>query len=317
MLPTIQDAIERHYDLRLVHVVPGSRQFVAETYVLETACGQQYFCKITSKPLFIREIIPALPLVAYLHHQGIERICRPIATRDQALSITVGDRLVVLHTYIDGAVQSYDYDVRAYGQLVAQIHGLATPEQGDTSHREDFTFPYGEYWDERFEQPLRHVTNTPIDQAFQRVLRRHEDQIRRFKIRFEALAVSAAEKQAPLVITHGDGPGNVLMRAPQDIYLIDWDEAMVTPAERDIWMIDHVPGFLEGYRDGRPDFMIDQDLRGFYTLKYFFQRHMHYTAEILNEELDEATRRQHLSDMDRELSEKGWMAPRLAEVWDD
>ena len=32
------------------------------------------------------------------------------------------------------------------------------------------------------------------------------------------------------VITHGDGPGNILKDASGEIYLVDWDDVLLAPA---------------------------------------------------------------------------------------
>lgn len=104
------------------------------------------------------------------------------------------------------------------------------------------------------------------------------------------------------------------MKSAKDIYVIDWDEAALTPAERDTWMIDHIPEFMEGYKSVRPNFTINADLRSFYTLKYYFQRNMHYFSEILKEDADAQYRLKNVDKLDHELSDQGWMAPRLQEV---
>jgi len=310
MKPEFRTAIEERYNLKIQNCEPGPRQFVAETYVLEDEESNQYFCKLVDKPLFIEEIIRALPLVAAMHAQGIERICYPIENAN-GLYLFVKDTLIVLYNHIP-ALQSEDYSAYALGQLTAQIHAL-TPHKTPESSREDFTFPYRELFDQRFDGTLASRRVDPVTKAFQAVLRRHEAEIRGHVAEFQRLAKVCWGEAREFVITHGDAPGNVLVKSLEDIYIIDWDEALLAPAERDLWMIDHIPEFMEGYKSTRPDFAINATLRSFYILKYYLQRNMHYFSEILKEEAEEEYRLSQVHKLEEELL-RGWMLPRLQEV---
>jgi ribosomal protein S18 acetylase RimI-like enzyme len=117
-----------------------------------------------------------------------------------------------------------------------------------------------------------------------------------------------------MVFTHGDAPGNVLVKSPDDIYIIDWDELSLAPPERDMWMIDHLPEFMDGYKSILPEFFLDSDMRNFCVLKYYFQRNMHYFFEILKETATSKERLKQVEKFDYELKE-GWMKPKLAQVW--
>ena len=54
-----------------------------------------------------------------------------------------------------------------------------------------------------------------------------------------------------LVLTHGDWPFNLLQSADGTIYLVEWDELLLAPAERDIWFARDDPAFSRGYRARR------------------------------------------------------------------
>jgi thiamine kinase-like enzyme len=55
-----------------------------------------------------------------------------------------------------------------------------------------------------------------------------------------------------LVLSHGDIPGNVMIRSHDDLTVIDWDELILAPVERDIWMTRHHDDFRKGYATSRP-----------------------------------------------------------------
>lgn len=305
--PAFQAAIERHYNLKIKQATPGPRQFVAETYILDCEDGEQYFCKIVDKPLFMPDIIAGLPAVEEMKNLGVDRISYPIRGRP-GLHFFLDDRLIFLMNYIP-APQSYDYSLFAFGKLTAQIHAVSGKMQIPVP-TECFAFPDRELFDERLERGLKAVVDDPVLSEFQKVLKRNEGNIRQLIEEFNRLAKICGKKIRPLVLTHGDAPGNVLMKSFDDIYIIDWDELMLAPPERDIWMVDHHPEFMEGYRSVLPDFAPDMDMRSFCMLRYYFRTTMHYFSEILKDSLYADERLDYLKKYEEEIT-TGWMMPKL------
>jgi hypothetical protein len=309
MKPHIRSAIESNYGIRLADCVAGPRQFVAETWILTDADGARYFCKLTDKPLFIPEIIRSLPAVAQMHARGIRNIAPPIAGV-QGWHFFSDETLVVLFDYIS-APQSYDYSNHAFGRLTAQIQAV-TPHVAAEMPCEDFHFPCRTLFDRRFEGALAMAPADAAGRELQKVLRAYEVEIRGYLAAMLRFGERCREQDGPLVITHGDAPGNVLVRAPEDIYLIDWDEIILAPPERDLWMMDHHADFMEGFRSVMPDYRIDPDRRGFCILKYYFRGMMHYFSEILGAG-DEACRLGHVRALEENLL-RGWMLPKLESI---
>ncbi len=214
---------------------------MAETYVLEDENGCEYFCKVVDKHLFIPEIIKSLPVVEEMHANGVERICYPIRG-GKGLYITVNGILIVLFNYIPFP-QNYEYRAYSLGQLIAQIH-LATPRMTVDISKESFEFTYRLKFEQQLENALQPKSAERALIALQKVLSTHEKSIRSYYAEFLRLTELCKKEACKLVITHGDAPGNVLVKAVDDLYIIDWDEVMLTAAERDFWMMDHVPEFM-------------------------------------------------------------------------
>ena len=309
MKPELRAAIENNYAISICKCISGPRQFVAETYILEDSKGCKYFCKLIDKPLFIREIIKSLPVVAQMHANGIDRITYPIRAHEK-LHIFVGDTLVVLFNYIP-ALQSYDYNAYSLGLLTAQIHAI-TPHITADIPRENFQFPGRSLFDAHFENSLCAQNIDPVIQALQKVLFAHEKDIHRHYSKFLQLGILCRSQPCELVITHGDAPGNVLVKSQEDIYIIDWDETMLAPAERDLWMVDHLPDFISGYESIQLSYAINKDMRSFYILKYYFRSMMHYFSEILGRG-DQEYRLIHVNNLEENLL-TGWMMPKLNEI---
>ena len=309
MSPHFRSAIEQNYQVELATCIPGPRQFVAQTFILTDVNGRRYFCKLTDKALFIPAIIESLPVNLEMRAKGIERISVPIPGK-RGLYLWMGDTLAVLYDYID-APQTYDYDALALGRLTAEIH-KATSRVSCKIPEEDFEFPFRTLFDERFKRILASHAGDPVLQALQLLLRKHKDRIRRCYSELIRLGSLAKSEPCDFVITHGDAPGNVLVKSADDLYIIDWDGILLAPPERDLWMVDHDPRFLEGYRSIQPDLTVSTTRRSFFICKSFFVYIVHILSEVLGH-ADETYRMSQIRNLKENVLE-GWMAPKLRDV---
>ena len=82
------------------------------------------------------------------------------------------------------------------------------------------------------------------------------------------------------------------------------------PAERDLWMLNDYPGFMDGYQSARPGFAPDSDNMKHALLKYYLSG----IAVSLEKILDENAALNHRLEMLQRVDErrlKGWMQPLL------
>ena len=82
--------------------------------------------------------------------------------------------------------------------------------------------------------------------------------------------------------THGDAGGNILV-TDEKYYIIDWDEVMYAPPERDAWVMSCREWAMNAFNDSLNQNGIDYKLRNeriaFYCYHMFFQ----YLNELLND----------------------------------
>jgi len=303
-------AINKNYNLSIQKCVAAPRQFVAQTYVLYNINGKQYFCKLVKKLLFIPGIIKTLPIIEEMHARGIEKIGYLIRGA-QGLHLFIDDTLVVLFNYIN-ANQSFDYNLQVLGKTIAEIH-VITPKIKLDAPEEKFEFPNRELFDERFEGALVSESADPIRLRFKKLLLKYEDEVRHNIDKLLSISKLCKERTDKLVLTHGDISTNVLVKSPDNIYIIDWDELRLAPAERDIWMLDEHPDFMKGYKNIRPDFTVNSNMRSFCILQYYFERMMYYFSEILDDMADSDYRMKCIKKLEQGRM-AGWILPKLKEV---
>ena len=300
--------IEKSYGIKIVGYEAGPRQFVAETLVLTTADNTKYFCKITTKALFIPEVIRGLPLIDAVRASGVKRISYPVKSLDGRLFLMSKNALIVLYNYLP-IPQSYDYDNFALGRLIAEIHSVSLKGITKDAPKEDFKMSYATEFENYFEGTLRYQGADPTTLALQKILRIYEPKIRLRLADFLYFGKKCREKTIEMVITHGDAPGNILVKSRDDLYLIDWDDVKLGGAEQDIWMMDHHAAFMEGYKSVRQNFIVDNDVRSFYIYKFYFRAIVQNLHEILGD-LSLAHREKHLN-LFEESCRNGWILPKL------
>lgn len=305
MQKSLLQEISRIYKVKILNHSEAPRQFVAETWFIDTDKGK-YFVKIVDKELFIPEIIRSLPVVEALHKQGVDRISWPVTTASGELFTTIEGKLTILFNFLD-APQSYDYNEAALGELLGQIHRVSeviTPKIPE----ETFVFTYASTFEHQFEGILSgDLAKDKILKEMQQLLKLYESRIRMQYHRLNELMEGVAQLKLPFVITHGDAGGNTLVKSADDIYLIDWDGLLWAPAERDIWVPTH--NFMEGYRKQRPDFTVNTISRDYYTVIYYFRSMAQYFAEIISNK-NNSHREQNLKELKENLLE-GWMVDYL------
>jgi hypothetical protein len=302
------DAITTRYGLPDARVDAAPRQFVAETYTIR-AGDNSYFCKIIDRAIWIPKVIASLPALDAIHAAGFDRANYPIKTLDGALYIMVDDALIVLYNTIN-AVQSYDFDPEAFGKLVGEIHEL-TPQINVEMPRERFALKHQHTFEVQFEELLNSTSGDPIMQGLRDVLRRREALIRRHYAALQRLIDQCRHAAFEMVITHGDAGGNVMMKAPTDLYIMDWDEILLAPAERDLWVHDQNPAFMAGYRQARPHYQTNILARDYCICSQHFDYMAYYLPEITGA-LSDAYRREKLGEFSDYFD--GWIKPFLDKI---
>ncbi|MCI4061126.1 phosphotransferase [Micromonospora sp. R77] len=158
---------------------------------------------------------------------------------------------------------------RGYGAVLAATH--ATPVTGELADlpREDHTHAAVGAATRRTDQRLRAVDDRTADGWTRRVAARWRAvaaDLATLLDQVDRLGAELRERPADLVLCHGDPHlGNLLLGPDRQVWLIDWDDAVLAPRERDLMFVlgggpAFAPAagvdeaaFLAGYGPVRPD----------------------------------------------------------------
>ncbi len=101
----------------------------------------------------------------------------------------------------------------------------------------------------------------------------------------EKLQRRVRTKNLEFVNCHGEpSPGNILSSSNGEVHLLDWDEPIFAPKEKDLLFFkDNAEPVMKGYRLFSGDYIIDQDVIEFYGHKWNLGQIAYYGSKILFE----------------------------------
>ena len=259
----LRACLQDQYDLIPVTLefLPLGLDYNAGVYRVVSEQGAAYLLKVTSRPLYE----PRCLVPRYLNDQGITSVVAPVPTRSGALWTLLEEWTVIVYPFIDGETSwtgMTNEQWKEVGTIFQQIHQTAVPASGFESLRKE-TFDPTAYtrWVHGFE--TQHLKPLLGGSGSSRALRaswvEHQSTIHTAVTSLEKLAEVLKARTFPYVICHADlHAANLLRDRHGHVFVIDWDEVMLAPKERDFIFIrqPQADAFWEGYGVIEIDWML-------------------------------------------------------------
>jgi spectinomycin phosphotransferase len=242
--------------------------------------GPAYFLKVRAGA----GPMPGAAVPAYLRRQGVPNVLAPLATGAGAPYLLVDGFALALYPMLDaraGAeVGLSPAQWRRFGAAVRQLHAVPpTPELTGMVGREEFRPSRRELVAE-LEARVAAVPADPLAAALAGSWRARQEVIRALVERADLLGGELARRSFPLVLCHADlHTRNLMVDADRQLWLVDWDEAVLAPRERDLMFvvgggIGHGmvrPGDTESFLQGYGEASIDPRLLAYYRCAWAVQ----------------------------------------------
>lgn len=238
---SIIDCLNTHYGIAVASLasLPIGADMNASVYKAETRDGPSYFVKLKRGHHY--DLSAAI--LALLQAAGIQQIIPPIQTIDGKLTQRVDDFTLIAYPFVDGQ-NGFSRDLTddqwvVLGKVLRQIHELNVPPSiKDRIRRET----YSPKWREAvrsLEAPInRNLTGDEIALKIQAFMKEHRAVIHRLVDRAESLSKMIQEPSPEFVLCHSDiHGGNVLIEGNGALYIVDWDDPIMAPKERDLMFI--------------------------------------------------------------------------------
>jgi spectinomycin phosphotransferase len=205
-------------------------------YRAAAADGPAYLVKLRSGAF--DETSVALP--KFLGEQGIKQIIAPLTTRTGQLWADLEAFKAILYPFVEGR-DGYEVALteRQWIELGAALRRIHTMQVPPALARRIRREAYSPQWREMVKGFLARVEqdgfDEPVAARVAALLRDRREQILDLVGRAEGLARALGARPRALVLCHSDlHAGNVLIDGGGALYLIDWDEPILAPKERDL-----------------------------------------------------------------------------------
>jgi spectinomycin phosphotransferase len=177
-----------------------------------------------------------------------------------------------------------------YGAALRQIHATILPSHLlDTARRETYVPKATQLMMELDAHIGMRSFSDPLEEPLVAVWRARRGQIRRLADRAGALGLRLRQNPLPEVLCHADiHTANLLLDAGSQLWVVDWDEVMLAPKERDLMFVvgglgsewvnaQQTTWFFRGY--GRV--MVDPLALAFYRYDWAVQDIAEYAARVM------------------------------------
>jgi spectinomycin phosphotransferase len=208
--------------------------------------GKAYFVKLRRNNF--DEMSVTIPKL--LNEQGIKQIIPALESRSGNLWVGLDAYRLILYPFIEGQdgyqVKFSERQWHDFGKGLKCIHTTALPKALRARlNQETYSPKWRDITLEFLEQAYNGVFNDPLAMRTEAFLNVRRDVVLELVRRAERLARLLQAKSPELVLCHSDvHAGNILIDGAGEVYIVDWDNPILAPKERDLMFIGNAQGFI-------------------------------------------------------------------------
>lgn len=248
----IISTLQENYSIPVLEIdfLPLGLDSSAWAYRVETE-NTAYFLKV-------RKEIPnptGILIPRFLKQQGIQQVMAPLSTIDREIWASADGFFFILYPYITGQrvmdAGMSDAHWVEFGSALKRLHTTKpTPELLRQIKRETFVPKQLELCQELHMRIKAHKYDDPFQKELAAFWLENYEKIATILERTEVLSRSIQETDLEFVLCHADiHTANLLLSDDDKLYIVDWDETMLAPKERDLLFI--VGSIFNDISDGR------------------------------------------------------------------
>jgi len=232
--------LQEEYNLHVTQLtfLPLGADLGTAVYRIITDDGTAYFLKLRKG---FDEITVTVP--QFLKSQGIQEIIAPFETKSKQGWADFGEYAMILYPFIEGK-DGFDRELtdahrRTLGTALRSIHSAQVP----TELRERIP---KETFDPRWRENLKSfqtlienkLFDDPTAAKLAQFMKSRRDEINGLIERTEELVTKLQYQPLEFVLCHTDiHGGNILISDSDELYIVDWDNPLLAPKERDLMFI--------------------------------------------------------------------------------
>ncbi|MFV0339822.1 MAG: phosphotransferase [Parachlamydiaceae bacterium] len=286
----IEDWLRDFYEIEAakVELISVGADLNASIYKVQASDKRSYFVKVVQG----RSYDVPMAILELLQGAGVQHLIHPIKTKEGKSAHQMGDLTLIVYPFIqgkDGFSRSLsDEQWIALGKALRQVHEIDVPAALQTKiRRENFSPKWREAVRSFFSQEVS--AEDEIALKLRKFLKDNRALIQQLVDRSEELSLNVREKPLKFALCHSDiHGGNVLIDDKNALYIVDWDDPILAPKERDLMFIGGGVGnvwnrpheeklFYQGY--GQTE--VDSDLLAYYRNERIVVDIVEYIQELL------------------------------------
>ena len=233
-------SLKNSYGIDVINLIslPLGADANALVYKVQAPDQAAYFVKLKRGQHDI-----SVNLQLLFHDAGIKEIIAPIKTLNKQPKLYVNDFTLIVYPFIDGhdgfSQKLTDDQWITFGKALKSIHQFQLPISISPLIKQEVYSPQWRDKARSIYEGNRHVIpSDEITSKFLASLKKHKSVILRLVERAEKLSPVIQRQAVDFVLCHSDiHAGNVLLSTDDDLYIIDWDEPIMAPKERDLMFI--------------------------------------------------------------------------------
>jgi spectinomycin phosphotransferase len=209
----------------------------ASVYKAQAKDKRCYFIKL--KKGHQHEI--SVEVLKLLHDSGVQEIIPPLKTVHGKQIQLLESFTLIVYPFIEGkdgfSRELSEKQWIKLGHALKRIHQIAVPTELRNKIRNE---TYSAKWRQIVRSFYEAEQPTSDDAALKlwKFMQEHRQKIRRLVDRAEELGQKLMHESHPFVLCHSDiHGGNVLLEGEATIYIVDWDDPIMAPKERDLMFI--------------------------------------------------------------------------------
>lgn len=220
-------------------LLPWGADIHASIYKAQTLDQSSYFIKL--KPRNSHNI--SVTILTLLRNAGIQQIIPLIPTIQGQFTQRLGDDSISVFPFIEGqdgfSRELTDTQWTELGKALRQIHEINVPPPIQGMMRQE---TYSPKWRQAVRSLYTFMKSEPkgdkIAVELHTFMKKQASAIHRLVDRAEQLAQKIQNQSPKFVLCHSDiHGGNVLIDKTDAIYIVDWDDPIMAPKERDLMFI--------------------------------------------------------------------------------
>jgi spectinomycin phosphotransferase len=237
----IVDCLQRDFGLNVVQVafLPLGADRNTAVYRAVTDGARPYFVKLR-RGVF-DETTVAVP--KFLHDQGIKQIIAPMPSRSQQLWASLGSFNVTVYPFVEGK-SGFETGLTEdhwadFGRALKAVHGAAVPPALAARIQQETFSPQWRELVRSFQAQVETTTfREPVAAELAAYMKVKRGVIGDLVNRAARLSTALRTQSLEIVLCHSDvHAANILISTSGDLYIVDWDNPILAPKERDLMFI--------------------------------------------------------------------------------